>query len=59
MRKTRIHFEQVPVEEAEKILKQEKLLAKRDGNRKLLVKKSGRTLNGPPTIFKKPEVPAA
>lgn len=59
MRKTRIQFEQVPVEEAEKILKQEKLLAKRDGNRKLLVKKSGSTLNGPHTIFKKPEVPAA
>ena len=59
MRKTRIHFEQVPVEEAEKVLEQQNLLAKREGIRKLVVKKSGRTTDAPQTISKKPEVSAA
>jgi hypothetical protein len=42
MRKTYTRFEQVPVEVAEKILEQESSPAKRDGNRKLVVKKSGK-----------------
>ena len=37
MRKPHTHFEQVPVEAAEKILERENLLAKRDGNRQLVV----------------------
>lgn len=42
MRKTYPHFEQVPVEVAEKILEQQSSSAKRDGTRKRAVKKSGR-----------------
>ena len=39
MRKTKIHLEVVSVEEAKKAREREKLLAKRNGNRKLAVKK--------------------
>ena len=56
MRKTFTHFEQVPVEVAEKILEQQNSLAKRDGNRKVVVRKSGRTANGPHVLPKKVEV---
>jgi hypothetical protein len=56
MRKTYIHFEQVPVEVAEKVLEQECTPAKRGGNRKLVVKKSRSTANGLHTVPKKLEV---
>jgi hypothetical protein len=56
MRKTYIHFEQVPVEVAEKILEQEGSPAKRGGNRKLVVKKSRRTTDGLHAVPKKLEV---
>jgi hypothetical protein len=46
MRKTYTHFEQVPVAVVEKILEQQAIAAKRDGNRKRAVKKSGGTANG-------------
>jgi hypothetical protein len=56
MRKTFTHFEQVPVEVVEKILEQQTSLAKRDGNRKLAVRKSKRAASGPGTSHKKVEV---
>jgi hypothetical protein len=64
MRKKYIHFELVPVEEAEKVLKQESSPAKRNGKRngkgngkgKLAVKKSGKTANGRHAVPKKVEV---
>ena len=45
MRKTYTRFEQVPVAEVEKILQMQKSSAKRNGNRKLAVKKSGSAAN--------------
>jgi hypothetical protein len=45
MRKTYSRFEQIPVAVVEKILQIQKSLAKRNGNRKLVVKKSGRAAN--------------
>jgi len=56
MRKTYPHFERVPVEVAEKILEQESSPAKRDGNRKLVVRKSGRAANRRHAAPKKVEV---
>jgi hypothetical protein len=56
MRKTFTHFEQVPVEVVEKILKQQNSLAKRDGNRKLVVRKSKRAAGGASTLTRKLEV---
>ena len=50
------HFEQVPVAVVEKILEQQESLAKRNGNRKLVVKKSKRAASGPSTLPKKVEV---
>jgi hypothetical protein len=46
MRKTHPHFEIVPVAVAEKILQQQESLAKRNGNRKLAAKKSGKARSG-------------
>jgi hypothetical protein len=56
MRKIFTHFEQVPVEVAEKILEQQNSLAKRDGNRKVVVRKSGRAANGLHLVAKKVKV---
>jgi hypothetical protein len=56
MRKKYIHFEVVPVEVAEKILEQQSSPAKRNGKRKLAVKKSGNAANGRLTVPKKIEV---
>ena len=56
MRKKYLHFEVVPVEVAKKILEQESSTAKRNGKRKLAVKKSGKTANGRHTVPKKVEV---
>jgi hypothetical protein len=56
MRKKNLHFEMVPVEVAEKILEQESSTAKREGKRKLVVKKSGRAANGRHAVPKKVEV---
>jgi hypothetical protein len=56
MRKTYPHFERVPVEVAEKILELEGCPAKRDGNRKLVVRKSGRAAKGRHAAPKKVEV---
>ena len=56
MRKKYIRYEIVPVEVAEKILKQQKPPAKRGGKRKLAVKKSGRAANGRHAVPKKIEV---
>jgi len=50
------HFEQVPVELAEKILELQKSAAKPDGNRKLVIRKSGRPANRRHTVPKKVEV---
>ena len=58
MRKTHAHFEQVPVEAAEKVLEQENFSAKRDGNRKLVVKKSASTPGGPQALSVKSGVSA-
>ena len=55
MRKTYTHFEQVPVEVAEKILERQSSPAKRNGNRKLVVKKSARGAKGPHAVSKKEE----
>jgi hypothetical protein len=46
MRKTHTHFQRVPVAVVEKILQQQESLAKRNGNRKLAVKKSGKARSG-------------
>jgi len=56
MRKKYIHYELVPVEVAEKILEQESTPAKRNGKRKLVVKKSGRATNRRHAAPKKVEV---
>ena len=56
MRKKYIHYEIVPVEVAEKILKQQKPPAKRGGKRKLAVKKSGKIANGRRAAPKKVKV---
>lgn len=56
MRKAYTHFEQVPVEVAERVLERENLMAERNGNRELVVKKSGRTSIRPNTLAKKPRV---
>lgn len=56
MRKKYLHFEVVPVEVAKKILEQESSTAKRNGKRKLVVKKSGRAANGRHAVPKKVEV---
>jgi hypothetical protein len=56
MRKTYTHFEQVPVEVAEKILERENSAAKRAGNGKRVVKKSGRAPSGPNTLPRELEV---
>jgi hypothetical protein len=56
MRKKNLHFEMVPVEVAEKILEQESSTAKREGKRKVVVKKSGRPANGRHAVPKKVEV---
>ena len=56
MRKKYIHFELVPVEVAEKILEQQSSTAKRNGKRKLAVKKSAKTANGRDAVPKKVEV---
>jgi len=56
MRKTYPHFEQVPVEVAEKVLEQESPAAKRGGKRKLVIRKSGRAANGRHAVPKKVEV---
>lgn len=55
MRKTYIHFEKVPVEVAEKILKQQDSTAKHNGNRKLAGKKSKKTATGPSALPKELE----
>jgi hypothetical protein len=56
MRKTYTRFEQVPVAEVEKILQMQESLAKRNGNRKLVVKKLGRAANESPAAPEKVEV---
>ncbi len=56
MRKKYLHFEVVPVEVAKKILEQESSTAKRNGKRKLVVKKLGRAANGRHAVPKKVEV---
>jgi hypothetical protein len=56
MRKTHLRFEKVPVAVVEKILQQQESLAKRNGNRKLVVKKSGKAANGRPAASQKVEV---
>jgi hypothetical protein len=56
MRKKYARFEVVPVEVAEKILKQESSPAKRNGKRKLAVEKSGKAANGRRVVPKKVEV---
>jgi hypothetical protein len=57
MRNTHIHFEQVPIEVVEKILEQQIPSAKRNGNRKLVVKKSRKMPSGPHRPGKESEVP--
>ena len=56
MRKTYTHFERVPVEVAEKILEQQNIAAKHDGDRKRVVKKSERTANELHAVPEKAEV---
>ena len=56
MKKKYIHYELVPVEVAKKILERESSPAKRNGKRKLVVKKSGRAAKGRHTVPKKVEV---
>ena len=52
MRPTHIHIEVVSVEEAKEILKRERLLANRNGHRKLArVKESGKLSGRPRTKF--------
>jgi hypothetical protein len=58
MRKKRTHFEQVPVEVAEKALKQESLLTKPDGNCELIVENSGTSIK-PQTLSREPRISAA
>ena len=56
MRKTQRHFEQVPVAVVEKILELQSSLDKPAGNRKRVVKKSGRAPTGLHVVSKKAEV---
>jgi hypothetical protein len=56
MRKTYTHFEQVPVAVVEKILQLQETLAKRNGNRKLVVRKSKRGASEPGAVPEKVEV---
>jgi hypothetical protein len=56
MRKTHPRFEKVPVAVVEKILQQQESSAKRNGNRKLAVKKSGKARSGPRAQSRKVEV---
>jgi hypothetical protein len=56
MRKTYTRFEKVPVAVVEKILQQQESSAKRNGNRKLAVKKSGKARSGPRAQSRKVEV---
>jgi hypothetical protein len=56
MRKTYTHFEQVPVEVAEKILEQENSAAKLAGKSTRVVKKLRRAPSGPQTLPGKLEV---
>jgi hypothetical protein len=56
MRKTYPRFEKVPVAVVEKILQQQESLAKRNGNRKLAVKKSGKARSGQRARPRKVEV---
>jgi hypothetical protein len=51
MRKTYIHFEQVPIEVVEKILEQQAPVAKRAVNGKRVVKKSVGSPSGPHTLY--------
>jgi len=51
MRKTYTRFEQVPVEVVEKILEQQTPMAKRGGNGKRAVKKSGGSPPEPHTRY--------
>jgi hypothetical protein len=60
MRPTHIHIEVVSVEEAKKILKRERLLAKRNGHRKLVgVKDSGTLSRRPRARFTRSGVSAS
>ena len=56
MRKTYTHFEQVPIAVVEKILQMQESSAKRNGNRKLVVKKSRKAISGPHAQPRKAEV---
>jgi len=56
MRKKYARFEVVPVEVAEKILKQESSPAKSNGKRRLAFEKSGKAANGRHVVPKKVEV---
>ena len=56
MRKTQRHFEQVPVAVVEKILELQSSLDKPAGNRKRVVKKSGKAPSGPQAQPRKAEV---
>jgi len=56
MRKTHAQFERVPVAVVEKILQMQESLAKRNGNRKRVVKKSGKAPSGPQAQPRKAEV---
>jgi hypothetical protein len=56
MRKTRTHFEQVPIAVVEKILEQQSSLAKLNGNHKIVIGKSKRAARGASTLPKKVEV---
>ena len=53
MRKTHTHFEQVPVEAAEKVLEQENLSAKRDGNHELVAENPTGTPSAPKMLSRK------
>jgi hypothetical protein len=56
MRKTHTHFEQVPIEAAEKVLEQENLLAKRARNREHRVENSVSTPSESQTLLRKSRV---
>ena len=59
MRKTHSHFEQVPVEAAEKVLEQENLSAKRDGNQEFVAENPAGTPSKPKLLSRKSRVSAA
>ncbi len=56
MRKIQLHFEQIPIEVAEKILEEQNLSAKPEDDRKLVIRKWVRTASGRHTRSKKLEV---